>query len=241
MSVAIQVKKAAETLRDSVNNLRFSERAAYVYNPLDYAWEMHAAYVDKFARATCDVIFLGMNPGPFGMAQTGIPFGEVKAVRDWMKLDAPISSSIKTHPSRPILGLQCKRSEVSGKRLWGLFQSRYGSADVFFKKHYVLNYCPLLFLEEGGRNLTPDKLPSADLKQLYHYCDEHIRDVVTAMQPTYLVGVGQFAEKRLSMVFGDTVTIARVLHPSPASPAANRGWAAQAANELEATGVSTNS
>ena len=34
------------------------------------------------------VVFLGMNPGPFGMAQVGVPFGEVAAVRDWLRIDA---------------------------------------------------------------------------------------------------------------------------------------------------------
>ena len=30
------------------------------------------------------LIFVGMNPGPFGMVQCGVPFGEIAAVRDWM-------------------------------------------------------------------------------------------------------------------------------------------------------------
>jgi single-strand selective monofunctional uracil DNA glycosylase len=229
---------AAAALRDAVNRLRFVAPVAFTYNPLDYAWAPHALYLRRFGATRKRVLFLGMNPGPFGMAQTGVPFGEVTAVRDWMKLDAPVTRPAREHPRRPVLGLDCARSEVSGRRLWGLFAARFGTPEKFFAEHFVVNYCPLAFLAGSGANLTPDKLPAAETARLFAACDAHLHAVVEALQPEWLLGVGDFAEKRLRALFGDSDRrLGKVLHPSPASPAANRDWAGAATRQLEALGV----
>jgi single-strand selective monofunctional uracil DNA glycosylase len=179
-----------------------------------------------------------MNPGPFGMVQTGVPFGEIAAVRDWMGVKAPIAAPKRMHPKRPIEGFACPRSEVSGRRLWGLFAERFGAAERFFTDHFVVNYCPLAFVEESGRNLTPDKFPATVTTRLYAACDEHLRQVVAALQPEWLVGVGDFAEKRARLALEATnIRFGRILHPSPASPAANRDWAGAATRQLRALGV----
>ena len=86
MTVADQLLECAQVLSKSVNALSFKEPITHVYNPLDYAWEVHEQYIKTYANSTKKVLFMGMNPGPFGMAQTGIPFGEVKSVRDWIEL-----------------------------------------------------------------------------------------------------------------------------------------------------------
>jgi len=183
-------------------------------------------------------VFLGMNPGPFGMVQTGVPFGEVAAVKDWIGINAPIGKPPKEHPKRPVDGLACSRSEVSGRRLWGLFAERFSSASVFFEDHLVANFCPLAFMEEGGRNRTPDKLPAAEGKPLMAACDFYLRLAVSILEPDWLVAVGGFAEARaISALAGLEVRIGKVLHPSPASPAANRGWAEQATIQLEKQGI----
>ncbi|MEZ6083638.1 MAG: hypothetical protein R3E58_06750 [Phycisphaerae bacterium] len=52
-----------------------------VYNPLIYACASFDAYVACCDIENVEVILLGMNPGPWGMAQTGVPFGEVGAVQ----------------------------------------------------------------------------------------------------------------------------------------------------------------
>src|SRR5580704_6843533 len=151
---------AARKLSADAGRLTFSVPVAYVYNPLEYAWAAHELYLRKYGAGRKRVVFLGMNPGPFGMAQTGVPFGEVAAVRDWLKINAKIGKSEQEHPKRPITGFDCARSEVSGRRLWGLFAERFGEAEKFFAGHFVANYCPLVFCEAGGRNITPDKLPA---------------------------------------------------------------------------------
>jgi single-strand selective monofunctional uracil DNA glycosylase len=229
---------AASELSAQVDRLKFAPPVSHVYNPLQYAWAAHELYLRRHGNSAKRVVFLGMNPGPFGMAQTGVPFGEIAAVRDWLGISAEIQSPRREHPKRPVQGFDCKRSEVSGRRLWGLFAERFGATEKFFTDHFVVNYCPLAFLSESGSNLTPDKLPAAEQAKLFAICDEHLRQVVEILAPEWLIGVGGFARDRAELVcVGSAVKIGQILHPSPASPAANRGWAAAATKQLVALGV----
>ncbi|NXT22122.1 SMUG1 glycosylase, partial [Syrrhaptes paradoxus] len=91
----------------------FGAPVAHVYRPLDYAWEPHCDYVRRYCRGPKSVLFLGMNPGPFGMAQTGVPFGESWHVREWLRVVGGVQKPPSEHPKRPVLGLSCQRSEVS--------------------------------------------------------------------------------------------------------------------------------
>ncbi|MFN7141849.1 MAG: hypothetical protein ACK4UN_21220, partial [Limisphaerales bacterium] len=177
-NISAEMIAAARELSAKINKLKFAPPVTHVYNPLDYAWEAHEEYLSRFADTTKRVIFLGMNPGPFGMVQTGIPFGEVAAVRDWLGIHARIGKPRKEHPKRLVTGFSCKRSEVSGLRLWKLFAERYGTPEKFFADHFVVNYCPLAFCEESGCNRTPDKLPSSETEKLFRACDRHLRRVV---------------------------------------------------------------
>lgn len=237
-SISDQLIAAAKSLCDEVSKLTFAEPVTHVYNPLDYAWESHRIYLERFGNSKKRVLFLGMNPGPWGMSQTGIPFGEIEHVRDWMGIKSPVSKPANEHPKRIIEGFACQKSEVSGRRLWGLFKETYPNPADFFAEHFVTNYCPLVFMEESSRNRTPDKLPIAERKALFAACDKHLQAVVDLLQPEFAVGVGKFAEscfKRITVP--ETTTITTVLHPSPASPAANRGWAEAATKQLSQSGV----
>ena len=228
---------AARELAQTVDAMRFSPPVSHVYNPLDYAWAIHENYLRRYGAGRKRVIFVGMNPGPFGMVQTGIPFGEIDAVRDWLGLAAPVGKPAVENPKRPVEGFACPRSEVSGRRLWGLFRERFGTADAFFAEHFVANYCPLAFFD-GGRNVTPDKLPAAEALPLLAACDEHLRRMVDALSPEWVVGVGAWAENwAAEALAGRKVRIGRVLHPSPASPAANRGWSEAATRQLTELGI----
>ena len=238
LNVSEKLVRAARSLRDGVEELSFDPPVTHVYNPLVYAWNSHRAYLAKSGPGRKKVLFLGMNPGPFGMAQTGVPFGEVRAVRDWMKIAVPVEKPPREHARRPILGLECLRSEVSGRRLWGLFARRFGSAEEFFEGHFVANYCPLVFLEASGCNRTPDKLPARDQAPLTERCDEHLRRLVEILQPDWLIGIGRFATERGRAVIGeDSLRIGTILHPSPASPAANRDWEGTVTRQLQLLGV----
>lgn len=238
--------QAARDLSGTLVRLRFAPPVAHVYDPLGYAWAPYEHYVRRFGSTTKRVVLLGMNPGPYGMMQTGVPFGEVAAVRDWMRIEAPVERPPSEHPRRPITGFACPRSEVSGRRLWGWAAQRFGDANRFFGECFVLNYCPLVFLEESGRNRTPDQLPVAESAPLHAACDEHLARAIEALQPQWAIGIGGFAEKRLQRVLQSgavesalarRVRVAQILHPSPASPAANRGWASAVDLRLAELGV----
>ncbi len=266
---AKQLIAASRELSDRVGKLKFSAPITHVYNPLEYAREPHELYLRKYGGGRKRVVFLGMNPGPFGMAQTGVPFGEIPAARDWLGISAPVGKPEPEHPKRPVTGFACERSEVSGRRLWGLFAQRFGAPEKFFAEHFVSNYCPLVFCEESGRNFTPDKLPAAEQAKLFAACDEHLRRVVEILEPEWLIGVGGFAQKRAeamaeqigarpneSTVKGCShpspsiplpvegrgksykLNVGVILHPSPASPAANRGdWGKTVTGQLVELGV----
>ena len=229
---------AARELSAAVDALPFAPPVTHVYNPLDYAWEVHRSYLERYGDGRRRVVFVGMNPGPFGMAQIGVPFGEIASARDWLGLEGPVGQPRVVNPKRPVEGFACARSEVSGQRLWGLFRARYGAPEAFFAEHFVANYCPLVFFE-GGRNLTPDKLPMAEQRPLLAACDAHLRALVGALQPEWVIGIGNWAEKRASEALAGMpgLKFGRVLHPSPASPAANRGWAEAASAQLVALGI----
>jgi single-strand selective monofunctional uracil DNA glycosylase len=231
--------RAARELSDAVDRLSFGDPVTHVYNPLDYARASHEAYLSLIGDDT-SVLFLGMNPGPWGMAQTGVPFGEIAAVRDWMKINEPVGRPEVEHPKRPIEGFDCERSEVSGRRLWGLFRQRFKTPVRFFNQHFVFNYCPLVFMEGSARNRTPDKLPVEQRRRLNALCDAHLATVISALQPAHLVGVGVFAEACLNRAAGSVgaeAKVTRILHPSPASPAANKDWAGKVTRQLEQAGV----
>jgi len=142
----------SKTLARRVNRVPRDDRAAFTYNPLDYAREPHEMYLNKYGSGTKEVLLVGMNPGPFGMAQTGVPFGDVSLVRDWMKISGNVGAPKKQHAKRIVNGFECTRSEVSGTRLWSFAKERFSTPKRFFKRFFVANYCPLVFMEESSRN-----------------------------------------------------------------------------------------
>jgi single-strand selective monofunctional uracil DNA glycosylase len=225
-------------LSSTLGRLDFGPPVSHVYNPLEYAWQAHESYLRRYGGQPKEVVLVGMNPGPWGMAQTGVPFGEVTLVRDWLGIECPVGRPAHEHPKRQVQGFDCPRSEVSGRRLWGWASETFAGPEAFFGRFFVHNYCPLMFLEEGGRNRTPDRLPAAEREPLLNACDQALRQVVELLQARVVVGVGGFAARRAAAALaGLEVRVGQMLHPSPASPAANRGWAEQAVRDLEKIGV----
>jgi single-strand selective monofunctional uracil DNA glycosylase len=236
-SLPSRVRATTRRLCREVDALRFGAPVTHVYNPLDYARRPHGAYVERYCTGRKRVVFLGMNPGPFGMAQTGVPFGDVARVRDWLGIEARVERPAHEHPKRPVGGFACPRSEVSGTRLWGAIARCFGTPERFFAEHYVANYCPLVFLEASGRNRTPDKLRAAEREALYAVCDRHLQQLVALLEPEWVVGIGAFAETRAREALCGSVRVGRILHPSPANPRAQKNWAGQAARGLASLGI----
>jgi single-strand selective monofunctional uracil DNA glycosylase len=221
-----------------LKGFRFGPPVAVVYHPLEYAREPYRQYLRHYGKRPKKVVLVGMNPGPWGMAQTGVPFGEISAVRDWMGIKAPVGRPEHPHPKRPVTGFACTRNEVSGQRLWGWAQKNLGTAEVFFKRFFVANYCPLMFIEENGANRTPDKLKKREARPLFAACDRALRRTIEYLEATWVVGVGQFAADRARIALdGLDVKVGAITHPSPANPRANRGWEAIIMGELNAMGI----
>jgi single-strand selective monofunctional uracil DNA glycosylase len=236
--MASPLVEISRRLSTDVDRLRFAEPVTHTYNPLAYARAPHERYLERWGAGPKEVIFLGMNPGPFGMAQTGVPFGDIAMVRDFVGVTGDVTKPKNEHPKRLVEGFACPRSEVSGTRFWGWAKSRFETPERFFARFFVVNYCPLVFMEASARNVTPDKLPKAEREPLFAACDAALGRIVAELRPTLVVGVGAFAEARArEALAGAGTTFGTILHPSPASPAANRGWAEKAEAQLRALGV----
>ncbi len=231
---------AARRLAREASALTFGPPAGYVYNPLQYARQPHELYLERFAAGRKRIVLLGMNPGPWGMAQTGVPFGEVQMVSEWLGIRGKVSAPAGGHPRVKVQGFGCARHEVSGTRLWGWMRDRYGTAEQMSRELLVSNYCPLLFLDEAGRNITPDHLGRANQAALFEICDRFLRAVIEVTRPEWLVGIGRFAEARLLAAREEWKLPARVtsiLHPSPANPKSQNSWSATVTAALVDQGV----
>ncbi|KAM9799732.1 single-strand-selective monofunctional uracil-DNA glycosylase 1 [Syngnathus typhle] len=227
-------------LNAHLRGLSFGEPVHYVYNPLEYAWETHRCYVEKYCQAGQSFLFLGMNPGPFGMAQTGVPFGEVKSVMNWLKITGAVGRPDNEHPKRRISGLACTQSEVSGARFWGFFQKLCGEPAAFFRHCFVHNLCPLIFMSSSGKNLTPPELDIRERKELLRLCDIALCQAVEALGVSMVIGVGRVAEQRARRALaaaGMDVRVEGIMHPSPRNPLANKGWESVAKAKLAQLGI----
>lgn len=221
-----------------LGRLTFDPPVTHVYNPLVYARNAYDVYLKRYAARPKEIVLLGMNPGPWGMAQSGIPFGEINLVKNWLQIEADIGTPRTMHPKRTISGFDCTKSEVSGKRLWGWARRTFGTPDNFFKRFFVANYCPLLFLEAGGRNRTPPSLKVNERKPLLNICDQALRQTIVYLEPQYVVGIGTFARDRaLAALAGMDIVVGGVTHPSPANPRANRGWEKVVEKEFADIGI----
>jgi single-strand selective monofunctional uracil DNA glycosylase len=225
-------------LNENLSALKFGPPITHVYNPLDYALSVYRLYLKRYAAPPKEVVLVGMNPGPWGMAQTGVPFGEIKAVQQWMGIEGRVDSPPNEHPKRPVMGFACSRSEVSGRRLWGWAQKKFKTPERFFARFFVANYCPLQFLEASGRNRTPNQLRAADRKPLLAICDQVLRQTIEWLKPQYVIGVGKFAADRARIALSDlNVAVGSITHPSPANPNANRGWEKIISREFSQIGI----
>lgn len=95
-------------------------------------------------------------------------------------------------------------------------------------------------MEESARNRTPDKLPAAERQPLDAACDRHLQTILEVLQPKHVVGIGVYAEKCLQRALDNsdcTAKLSRILHPSPASPAANKDWSGKVTKQLIEAGV----
>lgn len=249
------------------------------YNPLAYARAAHERYLELFGGPR-RLLIVGMNPGPWGMVQTGVPFGNVETARTILGFGGSFDVDIVGQPAqaldiRPVQGFRCQRDEVSGRRFWsGLaplwvkpgddkIQPRppgqfFGDAGMtaeqvaalqfdrqlvrMLGEVFVMNLCPLAFFDiaASAANVTPDKLPQPWRDRLVgdgSPCARYLVEIVALLRPAAVVVMGAWVERTVAR-WTDT-RIVPLPHPSPANPAANKGWAPLAQAALRDAGVLT--
>lgn len=224
-------------LVQALSQLKFGLPVTCVYNPLVYAQELHEQYVRKYGGRKVEVLLVGMNPGPYGMAQTGIPFGDSTTVRDFLKISGKVNSPGSVHSRRPIYGLDCARKEISGQRFWGWAQRQFHSPTNFLNRFWIHNYCPLVFMEASGKNRTPDKLPASERELLDTSCNKALVATINLIQPRFVIGIGKYSTKRIRASGAQDIVIGEVMHPSPANPKANKEWVKVFETQLKSLGV----
>lgn len=202
-------------LVQALSQLKFGLPVTCVYNPLVYAQELHEQYVRNYGGRKVEVLLVGMNPGPYGMAQTGVPFGDGTIVRDFLKISG----------------------KISGQRFWGWAQRQFNSATNFLNRFWIHNYCPLIFMEASGKNRTPDKLPASERELLETPCNKALVATINLIQPRLVVGIGKYSTKRIRASGAQDIVIGEVMHPSPANPKANKEWAKVFEIQLKSLGV----
>ncbi|OAD60409.1 Single-strand selective monofunctional uracil DNA glycosylase, partial [Eufriesea mexicana] len=238
--ISEQLLSLERNLAIELGKITFHLPVEYIYSPLEYAFNIHTMYVQKYCNTAKKILFLGMNPGPWGMSQTGVPFGEISMVRDWLKICGPVGKPSKEQPNRKVTGFQCTRSEISGKRLWGLFKELCGSPENFFRHAYIHNYCPIALMNKKGCNITPAEIKAGSTVQILHSaCDKALANTIRILQAKVVIGIGGYAEKRAQTVVQSSKLPVKVLclpHPSPRA-VNNKNWSEKATKKLSEFGL----
>ncbi|KAA0194921.1 hypothetical protein HAZT_HAZT005351 [Hyalella azteca] len=220
--------------------LSYGDKVQYTYDPIQYASVPHCNYLHMFCSPKpASLMLLGMNPGPWGMAQTGVPFGHVGVVRDWLGVTGEVRKPCNEHPNRTVLGFSCHRSEVSGGRLWSLLKLLCcNNPSVLAKSIFLHNYCPLLYLTSTGTNVTPADLKAAYRRPLESLCDASLHDVVSLLGVTDILAVGNYACNGARRAVAQLpVKVHKLMHPSPRNPLANIDWESAALQQLRQAGL----
>jgi len=235
LSIEVELAKYLTNLNYTRSPVR------YISNPIDHAHQPHKMFLEKYLDGEKSVLFLGMNPGPWGMCQTGVPFGDIMSCESFLGIVAEVNKCVPgQHPKRPILGFSCKRKEVSGSRFWTFFKSICGRPENFFKSCFVLNYCPLAFMKDSGKNIGAAELSKELRDQVNQACDVALHRILGLLNVKLVVGVGKFAEGRAKSVIKEydlDISVGNLMHPSPINPAANKGWDKIAYTTLQDLGL----
>ncbi|XP_013171163.1 PREDICTED: single-strand selective monofunctional uracil DNA glycosylase [Papilio xuthus] len=230
-------------LIDDLNNkleiFQFPAAIKCIYNPTIYARHTFEMYVRKYCNTKKSIMFFGMNPGPFGMSQTGVPFGDVSSVREWLGIEGPVGKPPKELETRPVRGFECTRTEISGKRFWGLLKEICGTPEKFFESSFVYNYLNQQWMKTNGCNLTPGDFKVTEMKALYEICDPIFIKVLELYNVQTIIAVGKFCETRAHKAIeaylpskGKTIKVLYLPHPSPRT-VNNNNWDEKALEYLE--------
>ncbi|XP_055849953.1 single-strand selective monofunctional uracil DNA glycosylase [Episyrphus balteatus] len=224
-------------LNKELANLKFPN-ITHVYNPIEYAFDLHCQYLKKYLNGPKKMLLIGMNPGPNGMAQNGVPFGNTNTVKNLMKIEGQVEQPPSLHPKRPVTGLACKTEEPSGVRIWTLIGKLAGSLEIFSQQCFMHNFCPLAFFDVQGKNITPGELKGDVKAEVRNICLKYLEQEIQLIQPEIIIAIGSYVGdcmKRLakqSIYIGSNIKILQLAHPSPRS-VNNNNWPEKATEFFE--------
>jgi single-strand selective monofunctional uracil DNA glycosylase len=139
-----------------------------VLDPSRYGERWHAPFRRLYPPRARPLLVFGLNPGPYGMAQTGIPFTDLKRLAQGLpRLAAELARSGErlSLPGLAPSSLQpflTRTFESSSVRVHRFLRLAHGSAERAFREVVFVNPCPLLFIDRAlGENRTPADLPRA--------------------------------------------------------------------------------
>ena len=279
--------KTTCALADDLHALRRPAGVSHVYNPLRYMWPAHERFLSRHYvtdRASApdgrldfyepagtarprQYLILGMNPGPHGMVQTGLPFGDVVnaaamlGYRTGDQVLAPVLDGVELHPGRPVIGLVATRREASGERLWGGLAAIFGGLDQTLAQCFAANYCPLAYFADDaqGTNVTPEDFGKKTINgkpnprhdpgyaaELDKICLPYLVRVARAMRVEVILAVGRYAEAKANIIAAlcpeatrrcPSPKVVYLTHPSPLATRSAGEWATMARHALENVGA----
>lgn len=190
-----------------------------ILNPLVYAWHLHEEYMGKVPQGT-KILFVGMNPSPSSL--TGIPFYEKDAMTNLF--GAPLLTQLLNEMPAKYRG---NETSESGQRFWEFVFKKFGSYDKFFRYCFIINYCPLIFMNKDGGNVPLDGFNDASqslLKNLMAISDSGLKDIIDHIKPTLIIGIGRYAFNRVRQANTSNIKCYQIRHPSPATGMTSDQW-----------------
>jgi len=206
-----------------------------VWNPALYALDIYQEYLTKFPPEPGAILALGLNPGPYGMAQTGIPFTDCRTASGALGMEMTI-------PGKAPDDLISRLKKANGK--WrgtyersslGMYRFlilAWGDIKTAYRNWFVGNPCPLLFLDPERWNVTPADPRLRRMKEVGELRQRAVIGFSEILNPRGIVCFGKDVAKAVGEVAIRQVGPDRVVfyeHPARAVP---EKWAAGLLQEL---------
>jgi single-strand selective monofunctional uracil DNA glycosylase len=223
-----------------------------VLNPGRYGERWHARFRRAYPMSPRPLLVFGLNPGPYGMAQTGVPFTDLKRLESalpglWKDLVASGEPVTRPGLAPPSLARHLTRTfESSSVRVYRFLERAYGRPELALREVVFVNPCPLLFIDpETGANRTPADLPRAlrarKAAELVHAFEELRRatvlEAVAELEPRGAILLGRDVAAAVGEALRAALGARSVVeweHPARAVP---ETWSRGLADELRKRGL----
>ena len=205
-----------------------------VWNPQLYGLPLYRRFAtEHLPTSRGAIVALGLNPGKYGMSQTGIPFTDVtRAARVGIAIEPPGLAPASLRPF-----LKSYRVERSSASVYNLLDALWGGPAEGWRRLWAVAPCGLLFLEPDGTNVTPADARLARRDDVRELRLRVIRESVEAARPRGVLLLGQDVARVAADALGDVETLV-VDHPVARGPG-RRGpawWAGVVAQAVRARG-----